>query len=95
MSMKKDYTNKQRIMDMDKKVRDMLTDIVRTLTKHNIKTIPVSNVMHLLGVNLEMAQEFENAYLSIDDKGKLDCHELPEVVEDDIDDYEGISKTIH
>lgn len=95
--MKKDYINKQHILDMDDKVRDMLTDIVRTLTKHKITVIPVSNVMHLLGVSLDMVKDFENAYLSIDDKGELDCHELPEGLDktDDFDGYDVISTTLH
>ena len=89
--------SKDYISDMDVRVRDMLTDIVRALTKHKITVIPVKNVMHLLGMSGDMVKGFENAYLSIDDKGELDCQHLPGDLDeiDGFDDYDVISTTLH
>ena len=53
--------------------------------------------MHLLGMSGDMVKGFENAYLSIDDKGELDCQHLPEDLGeiDGFDGYDVISTTLH
>ena len=82
--------------EMDKRVKNMLTDVVRALTKHNITMIPVRNVMRLLGCNSAEADTWEGSFLTIDDKGDLDVVTFDEDDEPSgFDDYDVISTSIH
>lgn len=94
MKIKFNDISKMDLKQMDDRVRDMLTDVVRALSKHKITVIPVKNVMLMLGINSFEADMWSGAYLSIDDKGELDCHELPEEI-DGFNDYDVISTTLH
>ena len=94
MKIKLDDISIQDFAEMDKRVKNMLTDVVRALTKHNITMIPVRNVMRLLGCNSAEADTWEGSYLTIDDKGELDVVNLDEDI-DGFDDYDVISTSIH
>ena len=94
MKIKLDDISIEDFAEMDKRVKNMLTDVVRALTKHNITMIPVKNVMRLLGCNSAESDTFEGSYLTIDGKGELDVVTL----DDDVggfDDYDVISTSIH
>ena len=96
MKIKLDDISIQDFAEMDKRVKNMLTDVVRALTKHNITMIPVKNVMRLLGVTNAEADTWEGSYLTIDNKGELDVVTLGEDDEPGgFDDYDVISTSIH
>ena len=94
MKMKFNDISIEDFAEMDKRVKNMLTDVVRALTKHNITMIPVRNVMRLLGCNSAEADTWKGSYLTIDDKGELDVVNLDEDI-DGFDDYDVISTSIH
>ncbi len=94
MKIKLDDISIQDFAEMDKRVKNMLTDVVRALTKHNITMIPVKNVMRLLGCNSAESDTFEGSYLTIDGKGELDVVNLDEDI-GGFEDYDIISTSIH
>ena len=94
MKMKFNDISIEDFAEMDKRVKNMLTDVVRALTKHNITMIPVKNVMRLLGCSSAESDTWEGSYLTIDDKGELDVVNLDEDI-DGFDDYDVISTSIH
>ena len=94
MKIKLDDISIEDFAEMDKRVKNMLTDVVRALTKHNVTMIPVKNVLGLLGCNSAESDTFEGSYLTSDSKGELDVVTL----DDDVggfDDYDVISTSIH
>ena len=94
MKIKLDDISIEDFAEMDKRVKNMLTDVVRALTKHNITMIPVKNVMRLLGCNSAESDTFEGSYLTIDGKGELDVVNLDEDI-GGFEDYDIISTSIH
>ena len=94
MKIKLDDISIEDFAEMDKRVKNMLTDVVRALTKHNITMIPVKNVMRLLGCNSAESDTFEGSYLTIDGKGELDVVNLDEDIVG-FEDYDIISTSIH
>jgi len=91
-----DYIGLGDIDNMDATVRAMLTDIVRTLTKYNIKMVPVNGILGLLGVNASEFAGWSRAYLFINEDDKLECDHIEN--EEQIDlfgDYDVISTTLH
>lgn len=91
-----DYIGLGDIDNMDETVRAMLTDIVRTLTKYQIKMVPVNGILGLLGVNASDFAGWDTAYLFINENDKLECEHVDNEKEIDLfNGYDVISTTLH
>lgn len=49
--------------DIEQRVRDVMLDLMITLSRHGINTVPVGAVMRIMGVPNEVAEQHDDEYV--------------------------------